>query len=142
MRAAMARLRKKIGAARAAISECDEWTKPRIELARRRAYDQQPHSARDPFLSVEFLEDQLAKFERAIDAAKAALDAIVRPQPGVRARYLASQLRLAFEVFGVPFNRTKHSPAKETLLVILNFVTPTGLDAVDHYIRWAEKFGE
>ena len=106
MRAAMVGVRKRIVAARAAITKCDEWTKNRIALA------YQPHSAAS---AVGLVEAELAKIEVAIDAASAALDTIVTPQPAAanRARYVASQLRHAFKVFGIRFDRTKAARPKK-----------------------------
>jgi hypothetical protein len=94
-----------------------------------------------PFV-VNSADAKLAELEAAINAADLKLAARRKARPGLFALNVALQLCNVFEVFGIPFDRTKRSPALETLSVILNFISHTGLDAVDHHIREAKKFGE
>jgi hypothetical protein len=131
MRAAMKLLHDKIRALRSAIADCDEWTKGKINIA----------DVTTPFV-VNSADAKLAELEAAINAADRKLAARKKARPGLFALNVALQLRNVFEVFDIPFERTKRSPALETLSAILNFVSPTGLDAVDHHIRGAKKFGE
>jgi hypothetical protein len=136
MRAAMKILRGRISAARAAIADSDEWTKGRINIA-----DNAGHHRSRNFV-VNSADDQLARFEAAIDAAEVKLAGGKKPRPGLFALDVAMRLRDVFQVFGMQFDRTKGSRAPETLYVILNFITPTGLDAADHHMREVEKLGE
>jgi hypothetical protein len=130
MRAAMKLLHDKTRALRSAIADCDEWTKGRINM-----------DGTTPFV-VNSADAKLAELEAAINAADLKLAARRKARPGLFALNVALQLCNVFEVFGIPFDRTKRSPALETLSVILNFISHTGLDAVDHHIREAKKFGE
>ena len=82
-------------------------------------------------------DDQLDKLQAAIDAAEIAIAKLPAPQPRLIPLAVTIELRNAFQVFSIPFDRTKRSPAAETLFVILNFLGPTGTDAVDHCIRKA-----
>lgn len=142
-RAAMARLRNKIGAARSAIVDTDEWTKGVIDVAHAAAWHRRAHSVRETFRFVmESADRELAELEAAIGAAEGRLANGATSQPRLFALNVALGLLNAFQAFGLQFNRTKRSRAKETLYVILNFITPTGIGAVEHHIREAEKLGK
>jgi hypothetical protein len=131
MRAALRMLRKRTLALQSALAESDEWTLGKLDTA---------GDWRRPV--VRSTAAELSRITKAIESVERGLVAKEKPRPGLFALGVALQLRNVFEVFGLRFDRTKHSRAPETLFVILNFIRPTGRDAVDHTIREAEKFGE
>jgi hypothetical protein len=142
VRAALKKLRGKISASRAAIAGCDEWTAKHIDLAYYRLLKGEGKMARLPRPQADIMrpaDDRLCALERAIDAA----DTMVKNRVTRRtstALYLASQLKVIFDSFGIRFDPSDKSPAKEILRVILGFITPKiGVDAAAHYIRELEN---
>lgn len=131
MRAAMGIVRKKVLALQSALAETDEWTLGKIDVAG--SWDRPV---------VKSAAAELSRLTKAVDSADRRLAAKNKPRPSLFALDVALRLRDVFEVFDIRFDRSRRSLASETLYVILNFVSPTGLDAADHYVREAEKLGD
>jgi|SRR3954449_7385541 len=146
VRAALKKLRKGISAARAAIAVCDEWTAKHIDMAHYRLIKTSGRTARVPTPRLDIVrpaDQMLADFELAIEKANELTRQQMTPRPTALEMFITRQVALTFSIFGIPFDRTKRSPATDTLRGIISMVEPkAGHTAVEHYIREVEASGE